>query len=99
MSVTPPQLPELTPPETLKTTVKPPVDSCAPWEFLAVKVTVEVFPEVIELELKVIVDRESEAAVLAATVTLGRVEETCAPPIVALIEEAVPEVEAVNVEV
>ncbi len=99
MSVTALKVPELAPPETPKTTVSPPVESCTPWEFLAVKVTVEVFPEVIELELKVIVDRESEAAVLAATVILGRAELTATPLIVALIEVAEPDVVPVKVAV
>jgi len=96
LSVVPPIVPVLVPPDWLNTTVSPPVVRLFPAASLACNVSVAVAPETTVLLDVVTVDalRDAEPGV---TVIVGRGDVTALPPMVAPMVVAVPAAAPVNV--
>src|SRR5437773_2452230 len=96
LSVVPPIVPVLVPPDRVNTTVSPPAVRLFPAPSLACSVSVAVAPETTVLLDVVTVDalRDAEPGV---TVIVGRADVPALPPIVAPMVVAVPAIPPVTV--
>ena len=98
LSVVVPMVPVLVPPEAVKTTVAPPAVRLFPAASLAWSVSVTLLPEATVPLETLTVDVATDAGP-GVTVTVGRVDVTAEPPMVAPTVVAVPATTPVNVAV